>query len=117
MLVFRRVAKDGREVSVVLNFTPVAREAFPVEVPTEGVYREIFNSDDLAYGGSGVVNVGDLTTSTIGDRHTISLRIPPMGCSILQSTTPPTISKPVAQRKRKVTATEGVRASFDTATK
>ena len=114
ILVFRRIAKDGQEVSVVLNFTPVAREDFPIEVPVAGVYRELFNSDELAYGGSGVINTGDLVTSTEGERHTLKLRIPPMGCSILQSTTPHPIRKATTATKRKApSAKSGARASCD----
>ncbi|MBE6558648.1 MAG: 1,4-alpha-glucan branching protein GlgB [Ruminococcaceae bacterium] len=89
MLVFRRVAKDGREVSVILNFTPVAREHFPVSVPFAGDYMELFNSDAKEFGGSGVVNTGTLTASTTGEQHTLPLRIPPLGCSIITSTQPP----------------------------
>src|SRR5690606_36642924 len=40
----------------VANFTPVVRENYRVGVPKMGYYREIFNSDDLKYGGSNVLN-------------------------------------------------------------
>ncbi|MBE6586723.1 MAG: 1,4-alpha-glucan branching protein GlgB [Ruminococcaceae bacterium] len=108
MLVFRRVARDGKEVSVVLNFTPVAREGFPVSVPFSGDYIELFNSDAKEYGGSGVINEGTLTASTIGDKHTLPLRIPPMGCSIITSTQPPTkkTSKATVKRSRPITTAE-----------
>ena len=89
MLVFRRVARDGKEVSVILNFTPVAREHFPVSVPFAGEYVELFNSDAKEYGGSGVVNTGRLAACSTGDKHTLSMRIPPLGCSIITSTQPP----------------------------
>ena len=103
MLIFRRVAKDGKEVSVILNFTPVAREYFPVSVPLAGEYIEVFNSDAKEYGGSGVINTGTLTAATVGDRHILSLRIPPLGCSIIMSTQPPVkkTAKAPAKRSRK----------------
>ena len=113
MLVFRRVARDGREVSVVLNFTPVARENFPIAVPTAGTYREIFNSDDMAYGGSGVINTGDLVTATHGERHTLSLRIPPMGCAILQATHPPVPKRASVSHSKASKPSAEARASFD----
>ena len=113
MLIFRRVARDGREVSVVLNFTPVARENFPVAVPAEGTYREVFNSDALAFGGSGVTNEGDLVPTPVGERHILSLRIPPLGCSILQCTSPCTLSKPIKSHQRATTQTGEVRASLE----
>ena len=100
MLVFRRIAKDGKEVTVVLNFTPVARENFPISVPFAGDYTEVFNSDDLAYAGSGVINMGTLTAVTSGDKHTLSLRIPPLGCSIIESAQPPVKKAAKAMVKR-----------------
>ena len=90
-----------------------ARENFPIQVPFAGSYRELFNSDDMAYGGSGVVNTGELLTSTYGDRHTLSLRIPPMGCAVLQSVSPPVVRKAAATRKKAVSATAEARASLD----
>ena len=100
MLIFRRVARDGREVSVILNFTPVAREHFPVAVPFGGDYTEVFNSDAKEFGGSGVVNQGTLTASTTGERHILSLRIPPLGCAIVASTQPPVKKTAMATVKR-----------------
>ena len=102
MLVFRRVARDGKEVSVILNFTPVAREHFPVSVPFAGEYVELFNSDDKEFGGSGVVNTGTLTAFSAADKHTLSMRIPPLGCSIIASTQQPTkkTAKTTVKRSR-----------------
>jgi 1,4-alpha-glucan branching enzyme len=45
-------------------------------MPTAGVWRELFNTDDLAYGGSGVSNQSfavDIDTDLY-----IELRIPPL---------------------------------------
>ena len=108
MLIFRRIARDGKEVSVILNFTPVAREDFPVSVPFAGDYTEIFNSDAKEFGGSGVVNIGTLTATTNGDRHTLPLRIPPLGCSVIVSANQPTVAvtKTTATRSRSVKAAE-----------
>ena len=41
---------------VALNFTPVPRPGYRIGVPQAGAYQEIFNSDDSAFGGSGVGN-------------------------------------------------------------
>ncbi len=47
---------DGEPVAIVLNFTPVARENYPVGLPAGGVWREILNSDSTLYGGTGAGN-------------------------------------------------------------
>ncbi len=90
ILSFTRRAANGREVVVILNFTPVAREGYAMPMPAEGTYREIFNSDNLAYGGSDVINPRPLTAvvnEEIG-RPTLTLRIPPLGCAILEPAIP-----------------------------
>lgn len=83
---YRRIDQKGKEVLVLINFTPVAREDYLLGVPQAGVYEEIFNSDAEKYGGSGVVNLGDLYTTGqpwnyIAD--SIRLRVPPLGMVIL----------------------------------
>lgn len=84
---YRRRDKKGKEVLVLLNFTPVARESFRVGVPVSGVYEELFNSDQTAFGGSGVVNDGTLLTTGVayhGLPDSLCLRIPPLGMSVLR---------------------------------
>ncbi len=88
---YRRTAcgtqtRKGHEVVVVINFTPPARPSRPINVPTPGTYREIFNSDDLAFGGSGFINTEPLASYPVEGSllHKINLNIPPMGCSILE---------------------------------
>ncbi len=87
LLSYRRMDKKGREVLVIINFTPVAREDYLIGVPTSEKYEEIFNSDDEAYGGSGVVNCGEMAAQARHCNHlpnALSLRIPPLGMIILQ---------------------------------
>ena len=45
-------------VAVVCNFTPEPRLAYRIGLPHAGGWREIFNSDALEYGGSGLGNLG-----------------------------------------------------------
>ncbi len=86
LIAFRRLSREGKSVVVVLNFTPLARDGRDIRVPDPGRYREIFNSDDLAYGGSGFTNTEALEAFPVeGDPlHRIRMRIPPLGCSILE---------------------------------
>ena len=55
---FLRRSAGGDSILVVCNFTPVPRHDLTVGVPDAGLWREILNSDDKAYGGSGVGNPG-----------------------------------------------------------
>jgi len=47
-------------VAVVCNFTPVPRTGYRIGLPSAGRWREIFNSDARAYGGSGLGNLGEI---------------------------------------------------------
>ncbi|MDA7418221.1 1,4-alpha-glucan branching protein GlgB [Xenophilus arseniciresistens] len=53
---FVRWAKDGACVVAVCNFTPVARHGYRLGLPAAGAWREIINTDQAVYGGSGVGN-------------------------------------------------------------
>ena len=53
---FIRRARDGAFVIAVCNFTPTVRHAYRLGVPAPGSYKEIMNTDNIVYGGSGVEN-------------------------------------------------------------
>ncbi|MCR4764365.1 MAG: 1,4-alpha-glucan branching enzyme [Lachnospiraceae bacterium] len=56
MLSFLRKGKKSTDnLVVVANFAGV-EQSFTVGVPNDGKYKEIYNSDDKKFGGSGVVN-------------------------------------------------------------
>jgi 1,4-alpha-glucan branching enzyme len=66
----------------VANFTPVVRANYRVGVPKGGYYKEVFNSDNLRYGGSDVLNPGELDAYPIpmhGRSHSLCLTLPPLG--------------------------------------
>ena len=82
---FRRIDKNGKELIVVLNFTPVTHEDFWLQVPIDGTYVEVFNTDDTAYGGSGVTNTGvQFASESIGGKQFVRLRVPPLGGCVLR---------------------------------
>lgn len=54
VLAFRRIDKRRREVLVILNFCPVEWRDFRLGVPRRGLYKPVFCSDALQYGGSGL---------------------------------------------------------------
>jgi len=84
VLVFERRARDGRSVVVACNFTPVAREGWRIGVPAAGTWRELLNTDDPVYGGSGVTN-GTLPSAALpwqGEAQSLTLRLPPLGVAM-----------------------------------
>ncbi len=56
----RKGSEGDPPLVVVCNFTPQVREAYGMGVPQEGVWREVLNSDDAAFGGSGHYRNGDV---------------------------------------------------------
>jgi 1,4-alpha-glucan branching enzyme len=52
----RKGQTPGDHMVVVCNFTPVPQQGYRVGVPEACFYREILNTDDTQFGGSGVTN-------------------------------------------------------------
>ena len=48
-----------RRLVAVFNFTPVVRYNYVIGMPMAGTLKEIINSDDLQFGGSGVRGISD----------------------------------------------------------
>ena len=87
VLVFRRTARDGKSLVLAVNFSPVALEGYRFGVPPKARYEEVFNTDDIQWGGSGVTNPEPIETEFIPSHQqaqSIALRIPPLGAVILQ---------------------------------
>lgn len=84
---YRRRAADGKELIILLNFTPVVREDFLLAVPSEGVYDEVFNTNLKKYGGSddhASRAVGTVYTPNRNARHAIRVTVPPLSAIIYQ---------------------------------
>ena len=58
IIAYKRKAIDGEELLVVVNFSPISREDYYLDVSTEGDYREALNSNLEIYGGNGMANNG-----------------------------------------------------------
>ncbi|MCD9623520.1 1,4-alpha-glucan branching protein GlgB [Rhabdothermincola salaria] len=82
----RPSTEGAREVLCVSNLTPVPREGYRVGVPRPGRWTELANSDDVAYGGSGVGNHGGVE-ATADPAHgfgwSVPLALPPLGVVFL----------------------------------
>ncbi len=92
---------------VVANFSGVPRE-ITTGVPYEGKYKEIFNTDDVKYGGSGMVNERVKRAEDVrwDDRaQSITVKLAPLSVSILQfiAYTEEELAKVIEQRIRKNT--------------
>jgi 1,4-alpha-glucan branching enzyme len=86
VLSYLRRGRDDSSVAVLLNFTPVPRLGYRIGVPKSGLYREIFNSDSLYYGGSNLGNGIGVATEDMpwmGYPHSIVVTIPPLAGIIL----------------------------------
>ncbi|HWT54520.1 MAG TPA: 1,4-alpha-glucan branching protein GlgB, partial [Rhodocyclaceae bacterium] len=88
VLVWQRRARDGSNVVVAANFTPVLRSNYRIGVPQAGDWREIFNSDSAHYGGSNVGNGAGLHAEParwMSQPAGLTLALPPLALIILQA--------------------------------
>ncbi|MCL3860474.1 1,4-alpha-glucan branching protein GlgB [Actinotalea sp. K2] len=77
---------QGREVVVVVNFAGTPHEGYRLGLPRRGVWREALNTDSETYGGSGVGNLGRVTSEDRpwhGQRQSVAVRVPPLGALFL----------------------------------
>ena len=71
-----------RQVLVVLNLTPVPRMNYRLGVGRNGFWKEILNSDATDYGGSGLGNLGGVSTDAHrfhGLEYSIRITLPLLG--------------------------------------
>ena len=77
----RKATRKEDSLIVVINFTPVVYEQFLLAVPYEGSYREVFNSDDVSFGGFGHRNkemCNSWKQPVDGKDQAISIVLPPL---------------------------------------
>ena len=76
-----RLGRTGQVCISVTNFAPVVRENYQLPIPKIGNWRQVLNTDDLKYGGSGVGNVDQLTLDTstyFGKPASAMVTLPPL---------------------------------------
>ena len=81
----RRTSDESEQLLFIFNFTPVIYENFRAGVPFKGKYKEIFNSDDTIYGGTGHVNRHQKNSKEVswdGRDNSIIIEVPPLGMSV-----------------------------------
>nr|WP_229213798.1 1,4-alpha-glucan branching protein GlgB [Dyadobacter psychrotolerans] len=88
VLIYARKSMDPElNLVVILNLTPIPRRGYKVGVLSAGEWKEIFNSDQTAFYGSGIINY-DLLHSEPNEWHgranSVLLDLPPMGAVVLK---------------------------------
>ena len=80
-LAYLRWSANGTPLISVTNFSPVPHERYRLPLPITGDWREVLNTDDLRYGGSGVINseIKTLAEPINGSAASALVRIPPLG--------------------------------------
>jgi 1,4-alpha-glucan branching enzyme len=82
ILAWLRKGRDGSPpVLVICNFTPTPREGYRLGLPSAGRWREILNTDAEPYGGSGMGNLGMITTEEVashGRPFSARMTLPPL---------------------------------------
>ena len=85
---FIRFARSPDDfILVVCNFTPIVRHHYRIGTPAAGRYRELINSDQDVYRGSGVSNGGEIASideSCHGQAYSLDLTLPPLSTLMLK---------------------------------
>ena len=74
VVAFTRWDDRGSPLVSVTNFSPVPHESYQLPFPTAGTWTEMLNTDDSAYGGSGVRN----DQVVVSESQIATVRIPPL---------------------------------------
>ena len=83
-LAYIRKDAAGKPVVVVVNFAGNPHEGYRLALPAGGQWREVLNTDDPKYAGSGVTN-GSITADAgpwYGRDYSAIVRIPPLGVAV-----------------------------------
>ncbi len=90
ILIYGRKGLDPKnDLVIVLNMTPTPHHGFRVGVPHDGNWKEIFNSDDKKYWGSGMTNGSAAKSDNIfwhGRQNSIEVDLPPLGAAVFKRT-------------------------------
>jgi len=83
----RRGHDENKQLVVICNFTPVAREGYIIGVPLAGYWEEILCTDQTSYGGSGIYNGAPLSTrdqAMHNQPYSIEVNAPPLAVCIFK---------------------------------
>lgn len=82
MLAYMRKGRNPENyIIAVINFTPVERQGYRLGVPEEAAFTQVFNSDEVSFGGIGAVCRDAIITEGVpchGFDQSICLTVPPL---------------------------------------
>ncbi|WAH99195.1 1,4-alpha-glucan branching enzyme [Arthrobacter sp. MMS18-M83] len=84
VLTFIRWDHDGNPLVCAVNFSGGPHQDYVLGVPSAGAWQEVLNTDAEVYGGSGVVNAGELVATAPGAEGlpaALTVTLPPLGAS------------------------------------
>lgn len=88
VIAYLRKSRHAEDTMIcVCNFTPVPRYQYRIGVPMPGWYRELINTDGLAYGGSNIGNGGGIQTTASPSHdflYSLTLTLPPLSLLLLK---------------------------------
>ena len=88
--IFERYDLKGRRLVGIFNFSPNAYNNYGIPAD-KGSYTEVFNTDDVRYGGSGCLNNGRIKAIESKDgEYYIKLNVPAFGACFFKYTKPRT---------------------------
>ena len=76
ILAFVRWDDRRNPLICITNFSPMLHNSYTMSFPQSGTWKEVMNTDDISYGGSGVLNTPIHADDGSGNR--VTLRIPPL---------------------------------------
>lgn len=82
ILAFVRWDDSRKPMVCITNFSPVPQEWYTMPFPISGSWREVMNTDDLSFGGSGITN--SILESKVESGNQVTLRVPPLATIWLQ---------------------------------
>lgn len=83
----RKGAKANDTLVVAINLTPVYRENYRIGIPVKGKWKEVFNSDDVAFFGSGKLNLETMPTEDVfcqNQKQSVVVNLPPLAVAIFK---------------------------------
>lgn len=88
IFIFMRKGKETHDYTLILlNCTPVGYKKFRLGVPHYGMYKLIFNSDEVMYGGKGNPVTHKTITSTKkwhNQPYSIEIKVPPLSGLVMK---------------------------------
>lgn len=91
LLIYTRKGNDPNDdLVIVLNLTPVVRHDYRIGVPEKGTWKEIFNSDEEKFWGSGLINYDPVKSEAVEwnwQDNSVVLTVPPLAAIVLKRET------------------------------